>query len=132
MVMTDPIADMLTRIRNGAKARHDLVEIPSSNLKVNIAKILKDKGYITNFRVIDDELQGVLKVYLRYDEAGTPIIQGLRRISRPGLRQYCKSDKVPQVLNGLGTAIISTSQGVLTDAEARAEKVGGEIICEVW
>ena len=132
MVMTDPIADMLTRIRNSSKARHDMVEMPSSNLKVNIAKILKDEGYVKNFRVIEDNLQGVLKIYLRYDDRGKPMIQGINRISRPGLRQYCKGDTVPDVLNGLGVAIISTSKGVLTDSEARKNKIGGEVLCEVW
>ena len=132
MVMTDPLADMLTRIRNGVKAHHDMVEIPSSNVKVNIAKILKDEGYIKNFRVLDDNRQGVLKVYLRYDGVGDPLIQGIKRISRPGLRRYCRADGIPKVLNGLGIAIISTSRGLLTDNEARKEKVGGEVLCEVW
>ena len=132
MVMTDPLADMLTRIRNACKAGHDLVEMPSSNLRVNIAKILKDKGFIKNFRVIEDTRQGILKVYLRYDASGAPLIQGIRRISRPGLRRYCRADKIPQVLNGLGVAVLSTSKGLLTDVEARKEQVGGEILCEVW
>ncbi len=132
MVMTDPIADMLARIRNGSHARHDLVEIPSSNLKVTLAKILKDEGYIKNFRVIDNDKQGILKVYLRYDREGDPMIQGIKRISRPGLRRYCRADGVPSVLKGLGIAIISTSRGVLTDSEARKENVGGEILCEIW
>lgn len=132
MVMTDPVADMLTRIRNASSAGHDMTEIPSSNIKVNLAKILKDEGYIKNFRVIEDDKQGVLKVYLRYDTKGDPMIQGIKRISRPGLRRYCGSDKIPLVLSGLGIAIISTSKGVLTDAEARKENIGGEILCEVW
>ena len=132
MVMTDPVADMLTRIRNGYKAGFDMLELPSSNVKVNIAKILKDQGYIKNFRVIDDDKQGVLKIYLRYDRNGDPLILGIRRISRPGLRRYCRADGIPKVLNGLGMAIISTSKGVLTDDEARKENVGGEILCEVW
>lgn len=132
MVMTDPLADLLTRLRNGAKARFDLVEIPSSNIKVNIVKILKDAGYIKNFRVIDDNKQGVLKIYLRYDNNGKSLILGIRRISRPGLRRYCRSDGIPKVLNGLGMCILSTSRGVLSDEEARKEHVGGEILCEVW
>ncbi len=132
MVMTDPIADLLARIRNATKARHDMVEIPSSNLKVTVAKILKDEGYVKNFRVIDNDKQGILKVYLRYDREGEPMIQGIKRISRPGLRRYCGADGIPEVLKGLGIAIISTSKGVLTDAEARKEHVGGEILCEVW
>jgi small subunit ribosomal protein S8 len=132
MVMTDPLADMLTRIRNASRARHDMIEIPSSNLNVNIAKILKDKGYIKNFRVIDDDKQGLLKVYLRYDDSGESMIHGIKRVSRPGLRRYCKASAVPKVLNGLGISILSTSKGVLTDDEARKDGVGGEILCEVW
>ena len=132
MVMTDPISDMLTRIRNASKARHDMMELPSSNVKAMIAKILKDEGYIKNFRVIDDDKQGIMKVYLRYDSKGESIVQNLKRISRPGLRRYCKADQVPEVLRGLGIAIISTSKGLLTDSEARKEGVGGEILCEVW
>ena len=132
MVMTDPLADMLTRIRNANKARQEIVEVPSSNMKVNIAKILKDEGYIKNFRVLDDNKQGLLKLYLRYETNGAPVIQGIRKISRPGLRRYCRSDGVPKVLNGLGISILSTSKGVLTDTEARKENVGGEILCEVW
>lgn len=132
MVMTDPIADFLTRIRNATKARHDLVELPSSNVKANLAGILKKMGYIKNFRVIQDDKQGILKVYLRYDANGDPMIQGIKRISRPGLRRYCKADKVPTVLNGLGVAIISTSRGLLPDSEAREQKMGGEILCEIW
>ncbi len=132
MVMTDPIADMLTRVRNACKARHDLTEIPSSKLKVTLAKILRDTGYVKNFRVINDNKQGTLKVYLRYDRNGDPMIQGIKRISRPGLRRYCGANGIPKVLNGLGIAIISTSSGVMTDQQARKEKVGGEILCEVW
>lgn len=132
MVMTDPIADMLTRVRNACKARHDLTEMPSSNLKVTIAKILRDTGYVKNYRVIEDDKQGILKIYLRYDNNGEPLIQGINRISRPGLRRYCKADGIPTVLNGLGMSVISTSSGVMTDDEARKNKVGGEILCEVW
>lgn len=132
MVMTDPISDMLTRIRNAAKARHDMMELPSSNVKAMIAKILKDEGYIKNFRVIDDDKQGILKIYLRYDPKRESMIQGINRISRPGLRRYCKADQIPEVLKGLGVAIISTSRGLLTDTEARKEGIGGEILCEVW
>ncbi len=132
MVMTDPISDMLTRIRNAAKARHDMMELPSSNVKAMIAKILKDEGYIKNFRVIDDDKQGILKIYLRYDPKRESMIQGINRISRPGLRRYCKADQIPEVLKGLGVAIISTSRGLLTDTEARKEGIGGEILCGVW
>jgi len=132
MAVTDPIADLLTRIRNASKARHDLVELPSSNLLVNVVKILKDQGYIKNFRVVDDSRQGVLKVYLRYDANGIPVVGGIKRISRPGLRRYYRADGIPKVLNGMGISILSTSKGLLTDVEARKENVGGEILCEVW
>jgi small subunit ribosomal protein S8 len=132
MVMTDPIADMLTRIRNGSSAHHDLVEMPSSNLKTTMAKLLKEAGYVKNYRVIEDDKQGILKIYLRYDSIGDPLILGINRVSRPGLRRYCNADTIPTVLNGLGLALISTSKGVMTDDDARKEHVGGEILCEIW
>jgi len=132
MVMTDPIADMLTRIRNGGRARHDLVEMPSSNLKEAVAKILKQEGYIKAFRVIEDDKQGVLKVYLRYRDDGESVITGIRRASRPGLRRYVGVDEIPEVLGGLGIAILTTSKGVLSGKQAKDKNVGGEIICEVW
>lgn len=132
MVMTDPLADMLTRIRNASRARQDLVEIPSSNMKEDVAKILRDEGYIKAFRVIDDDRQGTLKVYLRYRDNGEPLISGIRRVSRPGLRRYVGVDQIPKVLGGLGIAILTTSKGVLAGGEAAEKNVGGEILCEVW
>lgn len=130
--MTDPIADMLTRIRNANNARHTSVDIPASNIKKEIAKILLEEGYIKNLDVIEDEKQGMLKIELKYAESGQRVITGLKRISKPGLRVYVKCDDVPKVLGGLGTAIISTSKGIITDKEARKEGVGGEVICYIW
>jgi small subunit ribosomal protein S8 len=131
--MTDPIADYLTRLRNAISARHKVVEIPSSNLKKNITKILFDKGYILNYKFVDDELQGSIKIALKYHaETKQPAIRGLERISSPGLRRYVGSEELPRVLNGLGIAIISTSRGVMTDKEARNLNVGGEVLCYVY
>ena len=131
--MTDPIADYLTRLRNAISARHKVVEIPSSNLKKNITKILFDKGYILNYKFVDDDLQGTIKIALKYHpETKQPAIRLLRRISSPGLRRYVNSEKLPRVLNGLGIAIVSTSKGVMTDKEARNLKVGGEVLCYVY
>lgn len=132
MSMTDPLADMFTRIRNGGSAVHDKVEIPASNLKIAVATILKNEGFIKNFRVIDDSKQGILRVYLKYDEANTHVIQGIKRISKPGLRRYSKKDAIPVVLNGLGVNILTTSSGVMTDRDARNKGIGGEVICSVW
>jgi len=129
--ITDPIADMLTRIRNASAARLPVVNIPSSNLKQEIARVLKEKGFVKKFVVIEDGKQGIIKMLLRYTN-GTPAIQGIQRLSRPGLRRYANVEKLPKVLNGLGYAIISTSQGVMTDHEARKLKVGGEVLCKVW
>lgn len=131
-MMTDPIADMLTRIRNANNARHTSVDIPASNIKKEIARILLEEGYIKNLDVIEDEKQGMLKIELKYAESGQRVITGLKRISKPGLRVYVKCDDVPKVLGGLGTAIISTSKGIITDKEARKEGVGGEVICYIW
>ncbi|HPM78408.1 MAG TPA: 30S ribosomal protein S8 [bacterium] len=132
MVMTDPLADMFTRIRNGSKARHDLVEMPSSKIKEAIAKILKDEGYIKAYRVIEDDKQGMLKVYLRYLEDGRPVISGIRRISKPGMRQYVGSTDIPPVLGGMGISLLSTSKGLMTGTKAAKENVGGELLGEVW
>lgn len=132
MVMTDPIADMLTRIRNANDAKHDVVEIPASNEKKAIAKILLEEGYIRNVDFIDDNKQGVIKVTLKYGENKEKVITGIRRISKPGLRVYSKSNEIPKVLNGLGIAIISTSKGLITDKVARNTGVGGEVLCYVW
>ena len=129
---TDPIADMLTRIRNANMVSHPEVEIPSSKLKVSLAKLLKDEGYITNYSERTVGKFKVLTVELKYDEAGKPIITNLQRISRPGLRNYCKAKNLPQVLGGMGIAIVSTSKGLLTDRRARKENIGGEVLCYVW
>ena len=131
-MMTDPIADMLTRIRNGNKANHLSVSLPSSNEKRAIAQILLDEGYIKGFDVEEDNKQGILTINLKYAEEGEKVITGLRRISKPGLRVYVKANEVPKVLDGLGIAIISTSKGLLTDKAARELNVGGEVMCYVW
>lgn len=131
-MMTDPIADMLTRIRNGNKANHLSVSLPSSNEKRAIAQILLDEGYIKGFDVEEDNKQGILTIDLKYAEEGEKVISGLRRISKPGLRVYVKANEVPKVLDGLGIAIISTSKGLLTDKAARELNVGGEVVCYVW
>jgi small subunit ribosomal protein S8 len=131
--MTDPIADYLTRIRNAIKARHRIVEIPASNLKKEITKILFDKGYILNYKFDDDGKQGKIKIALKYDPVTKePAIRHLKRVSKPGLRKYVGKDDLPRVINGLGIAIISTSQGVITDKEARKLGIGGEVICYVY
>lgn len=132
MQITDTIADLLTRIRNANSAKHDTVEIPASNLKKDICQILVDEGYIKSFTVIEDGKQGVIKVTLRYGEGKTPIITGLRRVSKPGLRIYSSVEDMPKVLKGLGIAIVSTSKGVMTDRKARQEHVGGEILAYIW
>lgn len=131
-MMTDPIADMLSRIRNANNARHKSVDIPCSNIKKEIAKILLDEGYIKGYDVVEDDKQGIIKIDLKYSGDGEKVISGLKRISKPGLRVYVKCDDVPKVLGGLGIAIISTSKGIITDKMARQEKVGGEVICYVW
>jgi len=131
-MMTDPIADMLTRIRNGLKAKHEVVEIPASKMKIEIAKILKAEGYIKNFKLNQDNKQGVLKVFLKYKDEEAPVILDLQRVSRPGRRVYTNADDIPRVKNGLGISIISTSQGIMSDKRARKENVGGEVICSVW
>ncbi|MFS8630031.1 MAG: 30S ribosomal protein S8, partial [Bacillales bacterium] len=128
MVMTDPIADMLTRIRNANMVRHPELELPSSKIKVEIADILKREGYIRDYEVIEDNKQGILKIYLKYGKNNERVITGLKRISKPGLRVYAKADEIPRVLNGLGIAIVSTSKGVLSDKEAREQHVVGEVL----
>ncbi|HSN50714.1 MAG TPA: 30S ribosomal protein S8 [Bacteroidales bacterium] len=131
--MTDPIADYLTRLRNAISARHKVVEIPSSNLKKNLTKILFDKGYILNYKFVDDEIQGTIKIALKYHpETRQPAIRSLKRVSSPGLRKYVGFEDLPRVLNGLGIAIVSTSKGVMTDKEARNLSVGGEVLCYVY
>ena len=131
-MMTDPIADMLSRIRNANNARHKSVDVPCSNIKKEIAKILLDEGYIKGYDVVEDDKQGMIKIDLKYSQDGERVISGLKRISKPGLRVYAKCDDVPKVLGGLGIAIISTSKGIIADKMARQEKVGGEVICYVW
>ena len=132
MVMTDPIADMLTRIRNGNNAKHETVDIPASNMKKSIANILLEEGFIKGFDVIEDGKQGILRVQLKYGKENEKIISGIKRISKPGLRVYVKSDEIPRVLGGLGIAVLSTSKGIVTDKVARKEGVGGEVICYIW
>jgi small subunit ribosomal protein S8 len=132
MVMTDPVADFLTRIRNGNMVMHETVEVPSSKIKVAIAAIMRDEGYIRNFEYIEDGKQGVIRVYLKYGPNREKIITGIKRISKPGLRVYVKKDEIPKVLGGLGTAVMSTSKGLMTDKKARKEGLGGEVICYIW
>jgi len=130
--MTDPIADMLTRIRNANMVRHEKLEFPGSNLKKEVAEILKREGFIRDVEYIEDDKQGIIRIFLKYGVNNERVITGLKRISKPGLRVYAKADEVPRVLNGLGVAIISTSKGVMTDKEARQAKTGGEILAYVW
>lgn len=132
MVLTDPIADFLTRIRNANMAKHDSVEIPASNIKKSLAEVLKQEGFIRDYEVTEDGKQGVIKITLKYGPNGERVISGLKRISKPGLRNYVSADNLPKVLNGLGIAIVSTSAGILTDKEAREKNVGGEVIAYVW
>ena len=132
MNTTDPIADMLTRIRNANSSKHKTVDVPSSNMKKAIAKILFEEGYIKAFEEINDDVQGIIRITLKYDEKGARVIDGLKRISKPGLRVYASKDELPQVLNGLGIALISTSKGIKTDKEARNEGLGGEVLAYVW
>ena len=132
MSMTDPIADYLTRIRNAIRATHTKVDIPFSSLKEEITKILLEYRYIKNYIIIDDGKQGLIRIYLKYDENNVNVINSLQRISKPGLRKYVKSSEIPRVLNNLGIAILSTSKGVVTDREARQHNVGGEVLCYVW
>ena len=132
MHITDPIADMLTRIRNANSARHDTVDVPASNMKKSIAQILLNEGYIKNFQVVDDGLQGMIHITLKYNAGKEKVITGLRRVSKPGLRVYVGADELPRVLRGLGIAIISTSRGIMTDKKAREAHVGGEVLAFVW
>jgi small subunit ribosomal protein S8 len=132
MSMTDPIADLLTRIRNATQERHEKLEVPASRLKANVVRVLKEEGYIKNFRLMREEGRPVIKVYLKYTAVGESVIQGIKRISRPGLRRYSGYDEMPRPLGGAGVAIVSTSKGVTTGHKARVQKIGGEILCEVW
>jgi small subunit ribosomal protein S8 len=132
MSMTDPIADMLTRIRNATTVRHDRADVPASKMKLEIAKILKQEGYIRTFKTLEEGPQGVIRIYLKYADDGEPVIHGLQRVSRPGRRVYRAVEKLPKVRNGLGVAVISTNRGVVTDDQARSLRVGGEVLCEIW
>jgi small subunit ribosomal protein S8 len=129
---SDPVADLLTRIRNASRAEHEKVDIPSSKLKVRVCEILKDEGFIKNFRVLEDDKQNTLRVYLKYGPSNEKVISGLVRVSKPGRRVYVTHDKVPSILAGMGVAIVSTSRGVCTDRDARKQKVGGEVLAYVW
>ena len=132
MQITDPIADMLTRIRNANSAKHDSVDIPSSNLKKAIAEILGAEGYIKNYQIIDDEKQGIIRINLKYGPGKSKVISGIKRVSKPGLRVFAAKDELPKVLKGLGVAIISTSKGIMTDKQARKDNVGGEVMAFIW
>ncbi len=133
MAMTDPIADLLTRIRNASKERHEKVDVPASRIKANVVKVLKEEGFIKNFRLFrNEDGHPTIKVYLKYTDNGDGVIQGIRRVSKPGLRRYSSYQSIPRPLSGAGVAIVSTSRGVITGQKARALKVGGELLCEVW
>ena len=132
MTMTDPIADMLTRIRNANTVKHETVDVPASNMKKELARILLEEGFVRGYDVIEDGKQGIIRIQLKYGQTGERVISGLKRISKPGMRVYADKHEVPRVLNGLGISIISTSKGILTDKQARKENVGGEVICYVW
>jgi small subunit ribosomal protein S8 len=132
MSMTDPVSDLLTRIRNATAVRHDRMDIPASKMKLEIAKILKQEGYIRTFKMIEEGPQGIIRIYLKYADDGEPVIHGLRRVSKPGLRVYRGVGDLPKVRNGLGVAVISTNRGVVTDEQARSLQVGGEVLCEIW
>lgn len=132
MSMSDPLADMLTRIRNGVMAHFDSVEMPLSKIKVGVAKVLKQEGYINDYHVSDEGVQGTLKIDLKYGPNNEKVITGIRRVSKPGLRQYMKADRIPKVMSGLGVAILTTSQGIVTDRQAKSMNIGGELLCEVW
>ncbi|WP_042278265.1 30S ribosomal protein S8 [[Clostridium] dakarense] len=132
MTMTDPIADMLTRIRNANVVKHETVDVPASNMKKELARILLEEGFVRGYDVIEDGKQGIIRIQLKYGQAGERVISGLKRISKPGMRVYAANQEIPKVLNGLGISIISTSKGIITDRQARKENVGGEVICYVW
>ena len=132
MVMTDPIADFLTRVRNANNARHTKVEIPASNLKKSMADILKSEGFVKDVEFVEDDKQGIVRIFLKYGQNNERVITGLRRISKPGLRVYANAEEMPKVLNGLGIALVSTSEGVVTDRTARAKNIGGEVLAYVW
>jgi len=132
--ISDPIANMLTKIRNASSARHEKVEVPGSKLKVEIIKIFKNEGFIKNFKLVDDKKQGLIRIFLKYqnDQRKTPVITNIERVSRPGLRQYSGNAALPRIFNGMGTVVVSTSKGVLTDRKAREQGIGGEVLCYIW
>jgi small subunit ribosomal protein S8 len=132
MGMTDPIADMLTRMRNALTASYNTVDIPGSRQKIDIAKVLKSEGFIKNYKIMADKRQGIMRIFFKYDEKGESVIVGLKRVSKPGCRIFRKTDKIPRVLNGYGINILSTSKGVMTDSQARKMGIGGEVICSIW
>jgi len=132
MTMTDPIADMLTRIRNALQASHEMVDVPSSKVKVNIAKVLKNEGFIKNFKIISDGRHRHIRIFLRYDNDGSPVIDGIKRVSKPSCRVYRGFEDMEAVLNGFGISVVSTSKGIMSDREAKKQGVGGEILCSVW
>ena len=132
MPVTDPLADMLTRIRNANMAKHSKVDVPASKMKISVAKILKSEGYIKNYKLLKDRKNGILRIYLKYDEYNEGVIMGLKRMSKPGRRLYVKKEDIPPVLNGMGIAVLSTSKGVLADREAKKLNVGGELLCSIW
>ncbi len=132
MTMTDPIADMLTRIRNAIMASYDKVEVPCSKIKISIVEILKSEGYVRNYKIVKDKKQGIIVIYLKYNEDKSPVVKGFKKISKPSCRVYSRYKKIPRVLNGFGINILSTSKGLMTDREARKMGIGGEIICSVW
>lgn len=132
MSLNDPIADYLTRIRNATQARHSKVDIPASNILKEITRILQEEGYIYNYTVVDDQKQGIIRIYLKYDKNRQSIITSLKRVSRPGFRRYANTHNLPRVLNGLGIAILSTEKGILTEKQAKRENVGGEVLCYIW
>lgn len=134
MSISDPIANMLTKIRNASSARHEKVEVPGSKLKVEIIKIFKNEGFIKNFKLVDDKKQGLIRIFLKYqnDQRKTPVITNIERVSRPGLRQYSGNAALPRIFNGMGTVVVSTSKGVLTDRKAREQGIGGEVLCYIW
>jgi len=130
--MTDPVADFLTRIRNGNMVMHETVEVPGSKIKLSIARIMQEEGYIKDYEFVEDGKQGIIRIYLKYGPNKKKVITGIKRISKPGLRVYVKKDEIPRVLGGLGTAVISTSKGLMTDKNARKQGLGGEVICYIW
>jgi small subunit ribosomal protein S8 len=132
MSMTDPIADMLTRIRNASVARHEKVDIPTSKMKVSLAQLLTEEGYVKGYKLLDDQIQGTIRVYLKYGPDKMGVISGIKRVSKPGCRTYVTKDKLPRIRGGFGSALISTSKGIMTSSQCKREQVGGEVLCYVW